>query len=313
MKTLITDSPRRAAEYITEGGLVAFPTETVYGLGADVFSEKAIKRIYVAKGRPFDNPLIIHIASIEELSILVRKIPRIAERLIETFFPGPLTIIFPKHKNISPIITAGLATVAVRMPRHPITQKFLLACGTPVAAPSANRSGRPSPTTWQAVKDDLNGRIDCILKGGRTIVGLESTVVDCTGKIPVVLRTGGITLEQIRAIYPETRLGLSHDTNPPKSPGQKYRHYAPHAQVQIVDSPKRLQPDKSSAYIGLTAPQKSFRAIKVCDSLNEYARSLFGFFRMCDRKSIGLIYCQRVPKEGLGLAIMDRLERAAHH
>lgn len=313
MKTLITDSPRRAAEYIAEGGVVAFPTETVYGLGADVFNEKAIKKIFTAKGRPFDNPLIVHITSIDELSRLVKNIPRSAEKLIGAFFPGPLTIIFPKHKNVSPLVTAGLRTVAVRMPRHPITEQFLRACSTPVAAPSANRSGRPSPTTWQAVRDDLEGRIHCILKGGPSKVGLESTVVDCTRKVPVVLRTGAITLEEIREIFPGVRLARHGGVVPPKSPGLKYRHYAPKATIQIIESPVNIHPVKSAAYIGLEAPGGGFRLVRVCSSLSEYAKTFFHFFRVCDRKKIRNIYCQRVPTRGLGLAIMDRLERAADH
>ncbi len=312
MKTLITDSPRLAAHYLTRGGLVAFPTETVYGLGADVFNEKAIRKIFTAKGRPIDNPLIIHITSVRELPMLVRSVPPVAQQLVDAFFPGPLTIIFPRHKGVSPLVTAGLPTVAVRMPRHPTTQKFLRACRTPVAAPSANRSGRPSPTTWQAVRDDLDGRIDCILKGGPTRVGLESTVVDCTRKVPVILRTGAITLEEIQKIHPGVKLARHAGTGSPKSPGLKYRHYAPEAKIRIIDTPAQIHPVKSAGYIGLRSPSEGFGEVKICSSLADYARVFFHFFRVCDRKKIRTIYCERVPKRGLGLAIMDRLERAAH-
>jgi L-threonylcarbamoyladenylate synthase len=313
MKTVITTSFQIAADYLRKGKLVAFPTETVYGLGADVFQESAVKKIFLAKGRPSDNPLIVHITSKDDLAQIVNNIPPVAEKLIDVFFPGPFTIILPKHKRISGSVTSGLSTVAVRMPRHPLAQKFLRACGTPVAAPSANRSGRPSPTTWHAVRDDMEGRISCILKGERANVGLESTVVDCTSKIPVILRTGAISLEKIRRICPETRLASPSEQQLSKSPGMKYRHYAPNATVRIIDSPGYLRPAKLSAYIGLDKPDDRFHFVKICPSLTQYARALFDFFRIADRKNITIIYCQRVPKKGLGTAIMDRLERAACH
>ncbi len=312
METTITTSVRVAARHIQRGNLVAFPTETVYGLGADVFNRSAVNKIFRAKGRPSDNPLIVHISSTGELRKVADKIPRIAKELIRAFFPGPLTIILPKRHNIPGNVTGGLKTVAVRMPDHPTTQRFLRACGTPIAAPSANRSGKPSPTSWQAVVDDLDGRIHCILKGERSRVGLESTVVDCTTGRPVVLRTGAVSIERLRKVCPGIRIAARKRVGIPKSPGMKYRHYAPKAQVKVIDSPRREITSATAAYIGLTRPLAGFGSAKTCGSLRDYARFLYHFFRLCDQKGIKTIYCQRVPHRGLGIAIMDRVRRAAH-
>ncbi|MBI1803078.1 MAG: threonylcarbamoyl-AMP synthase [Ignavibacteriae bacterium] len=315
MITRITTSSRIAAAFIRNGSLAAFPTETVYGLGADAFNEKAVRKIFIAKGRPSDNPLIVHITSTSEIERLAKRIPATAEKFIATFFPGPLTIILPKRENVSPLITAGLFTVGIRMPGHTVTQKFLHECGTPVVAPSANRSGRPSPTTWQAVKHDLDGRIACILKDDQTEVGLESTVVDCTGSIPIILRAGAVTLEQLRKIIPATRVAdhLRHGVRAAKSPGLKYRHYAPKARVAIVSSPEEIPPATASAYIGLAQPvsRHTLKLVRVCRNLSDYAHSLFLFFRQCDEAHVQRIYCQVVPDTGLGLALMDRIMRAS--
>ncbi|MFN7621581.1 MAG: L-threonylcarbamoyladenylate synthase, partial [Acidobacteriota bacterium] len=195
MKTELTKSVESAARYIIEGEVVAFPTETVYGLGANIFNEAAIAKIFAAKGRPSDNPLIAHIATLDQLLSLAREIPPAARLLIDRFFPGPLTVVLPKLPAVPMIATAGLETIGVRMPDHPLAIELLRACGLPLVAPSANLSGRPSPTTWQAVLEDLEGRIACILQGEPTRVGLESTVVDCTAAVPTLLRAGAITLE----------------------------------------------------------------------------------------------------------------------
>ena len=314
MKTKTTQSPSLAARYIANGEVVAFPTETVYGLGANIFNEEAIRKIFEAKGRPSDNPLIAHIADLSQLKSVASEVPPIAEKLVEAFFPGPLTLVLPKHKQIPAVATAGLNTVGVRMPSHPIAQQLLRACGVPLVAPSANLSGRPSPTTWQAVREDLSGRIACILKGDQTKVGLESTVVDCTGKVPLILRAGGITLEQLRAVIPETDIAAQDDHNAPKSPGTKYRHYSPRAQVFVANFPQHIVPANEAAYIGIDPPSRveAFQKTLLCKDVTEYAHSLFQFFRECDDSEVKTIYCQAVSEEGLGLALMDRIRRAAH-
>ncbi|MDD8017317.1 MAG: L-threonylcarbamoyladenylate synthase [Bacteroidota bacterium] len=312
MKTKLTISPAVAAEFILQESVVAFPTETVYGLGANAFSGNAVKKIFEAKGRPSDNPLIVHIAEMGQLPSVVATIPSYAEKLMEEFFPGPLTLVLPKNKKISNAATAGLRTVGVRIPNHPVAKKFLAECGVPIAAPSANISGKPSPTTWQAVKFDMNGKISCILKGNPSRVGVESTVVDCTGNLPVILRAGGVTLEQLRSIIPSTRIGKHHIDGKAKSPGVKYRHYSPMAYVFIVSGIEETVPMKSSAYIGLgSSDKKKFGLKKICRDEHEYARSLFHFFRECDTKKIETIYCESVSEGGIGLALMDRIRKAA--
>ena len=312
MITRLTRSPRVAAQFIWRGEVVAFPTETVYGLGADVFNEAAIERIFTAKGRPTDNPLIAHIAAVEQIELLARDIPPAAIKLIEAFFPGPLTIVLPKRDRVPLIATAGLETIGVRFPRHPLAHEFIRACHTPLVAPSANLSGRPSPTTWQAVKSDLDGRISCILQGAQTEVGLESTVVDGTGTHPVLLRAGAVTLEQLRAVIPETRLAPANDKGAPRSPGLKYRHYAPLAQVYLIKHPSQIGRPEEAGYIGFDEPGQNFRLARRCRDVAGYARELFNFFRQCDAAGVQDIYCQEVDEEGLGLALMNRLRRAAH-
>jgi len=312
-ETLLTTDVHEAAALIRRGELVAFPTETVYGLGADAFNPEAVRKIFEAKGRPLDNPLIVHIAHLDQLARLVRDVPEAARRFMERFFPGPLTLVLPRHPDVPDEVTAGLPTVGVRMPRHPVARAFLEACGTPVAAPSANRSGRPSPTRWEAVYADLNGRIACILQGDRSDMGLESTVVDCTGPEPVVLRAGAVPLEALREVVPETRLVGNEMSLKARSPGTRYRHYAPQARVVLVDHPDEAVPDPRHAYIGLTPPAhpEAFGACCVCPDVETYAYELFDFFRRCDAQGCTRIYAQRVPRTGLGLALMDRLERAA--
>jgi len=304
----------RAAALIREGGLVAFPTETVYGLGADAFNSKAIAKVFAAKRRPADNPLIAHVAELSQIALLTTKITSAAERFIERFFPGPLTLVLPKSERVPEVASAGLDTIGVRMPRHPMAREFLRACGVPVVAPSANLSGRPSPTTWQAVSDDMDTRISCILKGEQTEVGLESTVVDCTGRVPVLLRAGALSLEELRLIVPATRL-RPNDATEARSPGLRHRHYSPAARVVVVFQPTDAAPAPDAAYIGLDAPSpaaaKIFRRVLVCRNVEEYARSLFHFFRRCDADGVRIIYCQSVEEAGLGLALMDRINRAA--
>lgn len=312
MKTVLTKSPIEAAEFIKRGALVAFPTETVYGLGANIFDAKAVEKIFIAKGRPADNPLIAHVGSLEQITLLAREINETAKKFIDAFFPSPLTLVLPKAEKIPLIATANLETIGVRMPNSALALEFLKICETPVVAPSANLSGKPSPTTWQAVYEDLNGRIDCILQGDSlTRIGLESTVVDCTDDIPLVLRAGAITIEDLQKIIPETKLYQVLGNEPIKSPGLKHRHYSPKAKVILVESGKWKLEGERAAFIGLNEPLGEFDLIKTCFSIEEYAREVFNFFRECDRQEVKTIYCQIVEEEGIGLALMDRLKRSS--
>lgn len=230
---------QQAAQIIKRGGLVAFPTETVYGLGADGFNEEAAKKIYAAKGRPSDNPLILHIAEENQLKQIVKKIPEKAKKLMESFWPGPLTIILEKKENVPYTTTGGLDTVAIRMPNHLGALSFLKAVQTPIAAPSANTSGRPSPTKAEHVLEDMKGKIDMILDGGEVGIGIESTIIDMTS-VPMILRPGFITQEMLEEkigdvfLDPALQNGLQEKERP-KAPGMKYRHYAPKADLTIVE------------------------------------------------------------------------------
>ena len=312
-ETLLTTDPHEAARFIQRGELVAFPTETVYGLGADVFNERAIRKVFAAKGRPSDNPLIAHVAHQDQIAQLVTHIPDDAQKLIDAFFPAPLTLVLPKHERVPLLASAGLATIGVRMPRHELAREFIAACATPLVAPSANLSGSPSPTTWQAVAADLTGRIACILQGAQTEVGLESTVVDCSGDAPVVLRAGGVTLEQLQAVGPATRKAETADLHQPKSPGMKYRHYAPRATVVIVSETNDVVSNAQAAWIGLREPRSTgWQVVRQCVDVNAYAHELFAFFRECDAQGVKVIYCEAVAETGLGVALMDRIRRAAH-
>jgi L-threonylcarbamoyladenylate synthase len=313
MITIVTTDPLEAASFIKRGGIVAFPTETVYGLGANVFDEAAIGKIFIAKARPQDNPLIAHIASIEQLAELVKTVTESASALIAEFFPGPLTVILPKADAVPLAATAGLKTIGVRLPRLPLAQDFIRACGVPVVAPSANLSGRPSPTTYQTVVEDLDGRIDAVLCSEQTEVGLESTVIDCTGRDPIVLRAGAVTLEELREVTPNARLAMPSTNEPARSPGMRHRHYSPQARVVLVDSADQAPDLPDVGFIGFASDPSMQRAGMqyVCASLDDYAHELFLFFRVCDTAGIRAIYCQVVPEEGLGRAIMDRLRRAA--
>lgn len=311
MKTYLTDSPNEAAGFIRKGGIVAFPTETVYGLGADVFDEYAIGRIFEAKNRPADNPLIAHVGDLGQIDRLASIITGHARRLIDAFFPGPLTVILPRRPEVPNSATAGLDTIGVRMPRHDAAREFLKACGTPIVAPSANLSGRPSPTTWQAVYEDLNGRIDCVLKGEATEVGLESTVVDCSGGTPLLLRSGAVSLEDLQRVVPEVKVYSPQAGERVRSPGLTHRHYSPKAEVLILEQGVGIANSESSGYIGLSTPLGTFGLVVVCRDSSEYARSLFEFFRECDRRGLTRIYCESVEEAGIGRALMDRVRRAA--
>ncbi len=311
METFLTKSPPEAARFIKKGGIVAFPTETVYGLGANVFDEKAIRKIFKAKQRPNDNPLIAHVGNLEQIKLLVKEITPNAQKFIEAFFPAPLTLVLPKSAQVPLIATAGLETIGVRMPKNELAQEFLQFCETPLVAPSANLSGKPSPTTWQAVFEDLNKRIDCILQGETTEIGLESTVVDCTSDAPLILRSGAITLEDLQKIVPETRFYRVKENEAARSPGLKHRHYSPRAKVVLFNGQWTMDNGQSRAFIGLNKPEIDFDLIKICGSVEDYAHFVFDFFRNCDSQKIATIYCQTVEEKGIGLALMDRLKRAA--
>jgi L-threonylcarbamoyladenylate synthase len=313
MHTVLTDDPEEAARFLNRGELVAFPTETVYGLGADAFMPGAAEKIFSAKGRPRDNPLIIHIAGIEQITEVAERINEQAADLINRFFPGPLTVILRKKQSVPDAVTAGLPSVGVRCPSHPIAGAFLGFCTHPVAAPSANISGRPSSTDWETVFRDLDGKIRCILRGQASTIGLESTIVDCTVDPPLLLRTGAVSVEELLACIPSMTIATScRQGEPPKSPGMKYRHYSPAAAIVLFDGhPASVPEEPPAAYIGLSSPPEGVRLAKVCSSPEAYARDLFGFFRNCDAMGVTIIYCGLPPDRGIGRAIRDRLEKAA--
>lgn len=311
MITELTRSPTGAADIIKRGGIVAFPTETVYGLGANVFDEDAIAKIFTAKMRPADNPLIAHISSIEQIRELASEITENARQLIDVFFPGPLTLVLSRREGVLLIATAGLDSIGIRMPRNELAREFLKACGTPVVAPSANLSGRPSPTTWQAVYEDLSGRINCILQGDQTEIGLESTVVDCRGEFPIVLRQGAVTVEGLRAVVPSTVSFDGGSADNARSPGLQHKHYSPNASVVIVQAGEEIESSEKSAIIGQSERRAVFGYALIAESTDDYAHSLFEFLRECDRRGIDTIYCEAVEESGIGVALMDRLRRAA--
>ncbi len=313
MQTTLTDSVEEAAAILNSGGVVAFPTETVYGLGAGICHSEALLKLFRAKGRPSDNPLIVHIGSIGQVAEVAAEVNVQAERLIESFFPGPLTLVLKKNPSVPYSVTAGLETVGVRCPANPIAREFLRLACCPVAAPSANLSGLPSATSWEAVYEDLAGKIDCLLRGKPSTIGLESTIVDCSGTKPILLRAGAITLEQLREVVPEiTTIAVSEAEERPKCPGLKYPHYAPRASIVLCTEVEKIDlKESSAAYIGMSEPPQGIFLHKVCLTLEEYGRELFGFFRLCDTEGIGVIYCELPSDEGLGRAIRDRLMRAA--
>jgi L-threonylcarbamoyladenylate synthase len=306
----------RAARIIQSGGLVAFPTETVYGLGGNGLDESCAGRIYAAKGRPSDNPLILHIAMWQQLVDLAAEIPESAYILGRHFWPGPLTMVLKKMAIVPDATTGNKQTVAVRMPDHAVALELIRAAGCPLAAPSANLSGKPSPTTAEHVVEDLNGIIPCILDGGPTRIGLESTVIDLSGLEPVILRPGGISLEEIQAVLPNARHAQANDDRS-ISPGTKYRHYAPKAKVMIVD--RKLNPEVSIDYsyqgnkvgwIGESAPTGVHHLIFPNDA-NFYARYYFAALRDLDQQGADLIVVESIPETGLGAAVMDRIRRSA--
>ncbi len=312
MKTTVTNNPKIAAAFIKAGEIAAFPTETVYGLGADAYNEKAVKKIFKAKGRPVDNPLIVHIANKKDINVLAQEITPSAKKIISKFFPGPVTVILKKNEIIPPATTAGLDTIAIRMPAGRLAQQLIKAAGVPIAAPSANLSGSPSPTNFLHVLRDFNNKIPCLLIGPPAKYGLESTVIDCTGKHPVILRPGSVTLEQIKKL--DKNAVIQKKAGKIKSPGQKYKHYSPKADVRIINVKREMSNVKrNEAFIGLDRNLgKGFEKVLICRFMNDYARKLFSFFRECDDEGIKTIWCQKVSEKGIGAAIMNRLNKALH-
>ena len=325
----------QAGDIIKSGGLVAFPTETVYGLGGDALSPESSKKIYAAKGRPSDNPLIVHICRMEDLAAIVSEIPEAALKLAKAFWPGPLTMIFNKSELVPYETTGGLDTVAVRFPSHPVARAFIEASGGYVAAPSANISGRPSPTLAKYVTEDMNGRIDMILDGGDVEIGLESTIIDMTAREPMILRPGYITremLEDILSSVDEDRTIMSDDAKQaPKAPGMKYRHYAPKAELTIVDGEADSVVDYINGELchlkqeghktGVIAANDTIARYKadICKNIGNrddektIARELYRILREFDDEETTVIYSEAFDTSGVGLAVMNRLLKAAGH
>lgn len=319
-----TELLKKAADIIKAGGLAAFPTETVYGLGADAFNENAVKKIYIAKGRPSDNPMIVHIADKKDISGICGDIPESAELLMEKFSPGPITYILKKNRRVNDTVTAGLDTVAVRIPSGSIARELIRLAGTPIAAPSANLSGKPSPTSAEHVIEDMNGRIECIIDGGSCDVGLESTVVDMTGEFPVILRPGGITIEMIRRYIPSAAVNTELKGDAPKSPGMKYRHYAPNAEVVVVEGSNgaaekiaELCRKNSGKRIGVILKEKTAAEIPADFILyagktnKEYASRLFALLRECDKQNADIVFAETDGEDGIGAAVRNRIYKAA--
>ncbi|GAV24178.1 threonylcarbamoyl-AMP synthase [Carboxydothermus islandicus] len=316
-----------AAEYIKNGELVAFPTETVYGLGADAFNPAAVLKIFAAKGRPQDNPLIVHIARHEDIYRVAAGVDLRVQKLMEKFWPGPLTLVLPRREELPGVVSAGLPTVAVRLPDHPVAVMLIEAAQTPIAAPSANRSGRPSPTSPEHVLDDLSGIIPVILAGGNCRVGVESTVLDLTVTPPVILRPGGITPEMLEEVIGEVRYFNAKDVDVPRAPGMKYPHYAPRAPVYLVKTPeeiwKRAQElgaagknvglliskETKEQYFPNYTPNLLVLGSKTDPS--ELLRNLYKKLREFDQRDVELILAEVYPEEGLYLALMNRLKKAA--
>lgn len=321
---------KEAAQLINQGEVVAFPTETVYGLGADATNEEAVKKIFIAKGRPGDNPLIVHITSVDQIQTVIRgEMPVWAKKLADAYWPGPLTMIFDKGDRIPSCVTAGLDSVAVRIPSHKDARNLIDAAQKPVAAPSANLSGRPSPTTAKHVFDDMNGRIPMIIDGGESDVGLESTVLDVRSLPVKVLRPGGITPKMIADIVGEVEVDGSvmrplKEGETVLSPGMKYKHYAPEGSLVIVKGNQKKVAEAILNMYDATEGEKCILALegnlknypgKNVFSLGkdpkEMAHRLFDALREMDARGVSAIFSEAVDAEGIGLAVMNRLGRAA--
>ena len=317
-----------AGEIIANGGLVAFPTETVYGLGASAFDPAAAKKIYAAKGRPSDNPLIVHIADKSQIAEIAVEITPDAQKVIDAFMPGPITIILNKKSTVPDDVTAGLDTVAIRFPANETAQRLIKAAGVPIAAPSANLSGKPSPTTAAHVIADMTGRIDAIIDGGSCEVGVESTIVDFTGEKPEILRPGGVTYDDLKAagldvLINKNILKSIGADEVPKSPGMKYKHYAPNAEVTVVEGEREAVQRKIKELLktvnGKTAGVLAMYGAEYDDAViltagesnREYAKNLFAALREFDNLGVEVVFAEFCEKDGYGLAVKNRLYKAA--
>lgn len=322
-----------AATILDQGGVVAFPTETVYGLGADALNPDAVKKIFLAKGRPQDNPLIIHVAD-DDLSLFVENVPQKAKELMDKFWPGPLTLIFKKTGLVPLETSGGLHSIGVRKPSNPIATALIKALGRPIAAPSANLSGKPSPTTFERCVEDLNGKVDMIMGDGQSILGLESTIVDYSISPPRLLRPGYVTLEELievdgDIVYDEEKTRVNDD-EAPRAPGMKYRHYAPRAPMtvilgdkdQVIKTILSLVDDaiKKDLKIAVLAPieRKSwfnnevmFVSLGTEQNSLEMGRNLFEGLRQCDDKNVDIIFAEGIEETGVGKAVMNRLKKAS--
>jgi len=324
---------RRAGEIIRAGGLVAFPTETVYGLGADALNAEAVASVYAAKGRPSDNPMIVHIADATDLYPLIKggvaSLSREASILMTNVWPGPLTMIFKKSDIVPDITTGGLDTVAIRMPSNPTARRLIKLAGRPIAAPSANLSGRPSPTTANDVLEDMDGRIDAVIMGEQSDVGIESTVLDLTDLIPRILRPGAVTKEKLmmllhRAVLydnsllekPETiadpKDGVAEEGFKPKSPGMKYTHYSPKAKVRLIEGSRKEFREKAKK-LGLEARERN-ESVAIIDYDNDpgkAAHKLFAELRELDRQGYDMILIRTIDDDGFGFSVMNRMLKSA--
>lgn len=302
-----------AGRLLRAGGLVAFPTETVYGLGASALDEKAVSRVFAAKGRPADNPLIVHVAAPDEISRVAASVSPLARRLVDQYWPGPLTVVLDARPEVPRATTGGLGTVAVRMPAHVVSLELLRDAGVPIAAPSANRSGRPSPTTAADVVDDLGGAIDLVLDGGRSPVGIESTVVDARGTAPVVLREGAVTREDLGEAAPSAARDLLAS-----SPGTRYRHYAPSCAIEIAApgdagcvAAALAERGRRVGLVARTQAPRGVIEVARISGTTELAALLYTALRQAERAGVDVLVVEAVEEEGLGRAVMDRLRRAA--
>ena len=317
-----------AGKIIRNGGLVAFPTETVYGLGASAFDADAAKKIYAAKGRPSDNPLIVHICDKAQIADIAAEIPNAAQIVIDKFMPGPVTIILKKKSVVPDDVTAGLDTVAIRFPAHETAQRLIAAAGVPIAAPSANLSGKPSPTKAKHVIKDMTGRIDAIIDGGDCNVGVESTIVDFTGERSVILRPGGVTYDDLKAqgIDVEIDKNILQSIAPdevPKCPGMKYKHYAPNAEVTVVEGEMTAVQQKIKELLNETkgkiagvltmygADYDNAVILSAGNTNKEYAKNLFSALREFDELGVEIVFAEFCEKDGYGLAVKNRLYKAA--